>query len=34
MDECKKHLSFKERELVILRETIDKIDEERRDVNL
>ena len=29
MDECKKHLSFKERELVILRETIDKIDEEK-----
>lgn len=29
MDACKKHLSFKERELVILRETIDKIDEEK-----
>lgn len=29
MDACNKHLSFKERELAILRETIDKIDEER-----
>jgi hypothetical protein len=29
MDECRKHLSFKERELAILRETIDKIDEEK-----
>lgn len=29
MDACRKHMSFKERELAILRETIDKIDEER-----
>lgn len=29
MDACKKHLSFKEKELAILRETIDKIDEEK-----
>lgn len=29
MDKCKKHLSFKERELIILRETIDRIDEEK-----
>lgn len=29
MNECNKHLSFKERELVILREVVDKIDEEK-----
>ena len=29
MDACKKHLTFQEKELIILRETIDKIDEDR-----
>jgi uncharacterized protein YggL (DUF469 family) len=29
MDACKKHLTFQEKELIILRETIDKIDEDK-----